>query len=123
MGTWDHDFVPAVKWRDEQNAYLNMHEVMFDWFESLFKGAHSKDEKIITHVSGSDEWMSHKSWPIKPNDVQTFYLTSELADNHESYFLSEHYYYGDDIEYDRITSYNVCYTKLLRIGLNRPAFV
>ena len=83
--------------------------------------------EVITVESNADEYAQTRfeAMNLKVDEFEKIHITDSLTkryldsvSNKVVYSLFKKYTYMDCKERDRITSYNVCYTKLLRTACN-----
>lgn len=81
LGSWNHGFGYASKWKGGENYGYDVNTDTFNWFYSIMVNGKVPTTGVDAYVVGQDEWVHLDSFPLKADGQLTYYLTKEATES------------------------------------------
>lgn len=90
IGSWNHFSMNCLEWGIPENLQNSEVESMVGWFWQLLVEEQVPKKKIHIYIIGADKWMEAEEWPVRPDHIKTWALSSkQKTDKAGVYGLAE----------------------------------
>ncbi|MBN2590050.1 MAG: CocE/NonD family hydrolase [Sedimentisphaerales bacterium] len=91
LGSWNHSFgITPTQHSPEHASDFDINKDQFEWLYSVVAKETIPKGEVKVYFIEEDKWMSFDSWPVKSENVETYYFTKQInQDEPKAYILDK----------------------------------